>query len=447
MKSLDKFWPLVWLRKLNNQVDKRVNNFGAQYIAFGIFGVLNYPIYYLIWTYSAKQSYESFTLRAIATLLCIPLVFRRYWPKNLRTWLPIYWYITLCYCLPFFFTYMLLKNNASDVWLMSTSTIFFWLVLLVDWASYIVILTLGILSACILFHATSNFYVPIDYIGIFAQYAGAIIVVSIFAHNKENLEHAKLKAASDISANIAHELRTPLGAIQSSINGVQRYYPILTEAYQLAVDNNLPVEKINHQHFNTLLRLLEDAKAEVHYSNTIIDMLLMNVGKIQLAVDNFKSCSIIKCIQEAIKRYPYISDEHKEIIHLSVNRDFTFQGNELLLIHVLFNLLKNALYYITAVGKGHVTIWVDEADGFNNLHFKDTAKGIPAEHMSKLFTRFFTTAHNGTGLGLAFCKMVMVSFGGNIICNSKEGEYAEFIMSFPKVADRVLNLSETALAS
>ena len=36
----------------------------------------------------------------------------------------------------------------------------------------------------------------------------------------------------------------------------------------------------------------------------------------------------------------------------------------------------------------------------------------------------------GTGVGLAFCKTIMISYGGDIICNSIEGEYTEFVLSF-----------------
>jgi hypothetical protein len=45
------------------------------------------------------------------------MLFSRHWPDWLRRWLPYYWYFALLYSLPFFFTYMLLKNNGADVWI------------------------------------------------------------------------------------------------------------------------------------------------------------------------------------------------------------------------------------------------------------------------------------------------------------------------------------------
>ena len=84
--------------------------------------------------------------------------------------------------------------------------------------------------------------------------------------------------------------------------------------------------------------------------------------------------------------------------------------------------------------KGEITIWTKKNGKYNELHFRDTGKGISKDVLPKLFTLFFTTSENGAGLGLAFCKMVMISFGGNISCDSQEGAYTEFVLKFPKIS-------------
>jgi signal transduction histidine kinase len=110
-------------------------------------------------------------------------------------------------------------------------------------------------------------------------------------------------------------------------------------------------------------------------------------------------------------------------------------GDELLTIYVIFNLLKNAIYHVTEARKGHIEIWLEHGKEYNELHFKDTGKGMPSAIVGKIFEQFFTNTRHGTGVGLAFCKMVMNAYNGTIRCESVEGEYAHFILSFPVMAE------------
>lgn len=99
---------------------------------------------------------------------------------------------------------------------------------------------------------------------------------------------------------------------------------------------------------------------------------------------------------------------------------------------MIFNLLKNAIYYIRDANKGKIYIWAEHDVNFNILHVKDTGKGISASILPNIFNQFFTNTPHGAGIGLTFCKMVMERFGGDIICYSKKGEYADFILYFPR---------------
>ncbi|HEX4046014.1 MAG TPA: HAMP domain-containing sensor histidine kinase, partial [Gammaproteobacteria bacterium] len=125
----------------------------------------------------------------------------------------------------------------------------------------------------------------------------------------------------------------------------------------------------------------------------------------------------------------------KELIHLNIKEDFQFYGNELLTIHVLFNLIKNSLYYIKSARKGEITIWLTVNDSFNCLHFKDTGKGVSQEILPHIFDLFYSKTSQGYGLGLAFCAMVMKSYSGHIKCESVEGSYIEFILKFLKIKE------------
>ena len=113
-------------------------------------------------------------------------------------------------------------------------------------------------------------------------------------------------------------------------------------------------------------------------------------------------------------------------MHVDIEEDFVFLGSMNFMMHVYFNLLKNALFYIKRAGKGEIYITVRK----NEVVFRDTGPGIPSEYLPQIFDRFHSKREGGTGLGLAFCQLVMDSFDGTITCDSVEGEYTEFRLMF-----------------
>ncbi len=64
---------------------------------------------------------------------------------------------------------------------------------------------------------------------------------------------------------------------------------------------------------------------------------------------------------------------------------------------------------------------------------KDTAGSVNSTIVDNLFDSYQTTKQQGTGVGLAFCKLTMESFQGTISCHSVEGDHIEFVLSFPKL--------------
>jgi two-component system CAI-1 autoinducer sensor kinase/phosphatase CqsS len=142
-----------------------------------------------------------------------------------------------------------------------------------------------------------------------------------------------------------------------------------------------------------------------------------------------------ECIDVALQRYPF-STEERILVSWQQDQDFSFQGVELLTVHVLFNLLKNALRHIAQADKGHITIHLETSATSNRLIFRDTGGGIVPEALAHIFMRFYTSSNDsalGAGIGLAFCRDVMTAFGGTIHCNSTHGEYCEFVLTFPTV--------------
>ena len=98
-----------------------------------------------------------------------------------------------------------------------------------------------------------------------------------------------------------------------------------------------------------------------------------------------------------------------------------------MMIFVIYNLLKNALHY-----KAKIEIRTEMKSDGNYLYFKDYGPVIESDKLELIFESFFTSGKkDGTGLGLPFCKRIMMAFDGEIICKSEVDKGTEFEMNFP----------------
>lgn len=408
---------------------------------FGFFGIIAYPLFYFINLYLlAPQDYAILSLRLFIGLLCFLLLLKNYWPRRIRSYLPWIWYTTLLISMPFFATFMLLKNHCSAAWCLNFTALLILTMLLMDWVIYTVLISVGILLGILVYSLMTpspfSFSLdptPLSFLDFLTTCVVSIIMGIILSHRKKLIEQGKFQALRVIGANIAHELRTPLASIKVGVHGAKIYFPRLVDTYRLARESKLNIPDISSDHFKTLLALFDSLEEEIVYSTMIIDMLLMKSKQRDFSKGNLGICSINYCISEALRRYPFKEGE-SQLISWDNGKNFNFKGEPLLILHIFFNLLKNALYFIEQEGKGVIKIWHSDSPGYNIIHFQDTAKGIPEHIMERLFERFVSDSSRGTGLGLAFCKMVMQGLGGDIMCNSTYGKFTNFALYFPKIA-------------
>lgn len=430
--------PLSLLRRLGARLMepalRNVAYIERRLTVFAILAIVTFPLYYYVWEFVFPQRYESLTLRLVGSALFVPMLFSRYWPEWMKVWLPYYWYVSLLYSLPFFFTYMLLKNNGADVWIGSALVAVFVMILLLDWVTLIGQFLLGSGLAFLVFSLTSDASLPPferwDYVAIagFAVVAGAVT-----NYDAERIRVEQERAMLATAGSIAHELRTPLLGIRAGAAGLDNYLPALIEAYQLAQKHGLAVETIRGAHLDSLKGVLERIDAEARHSNAIIDMLLVNARTTGTQRQSLQSCSVSTCVETALHRYPFSEDE-RGLISWEKGDDFVFRGIELLMVHVLFNLIKNSLRHISRSGKGEITIRIEAAE-HNRLVVHDSGGGIPPDVLPHIFQRFYTSTGDGSvlgaGIGLAFCRDVMESFGGGIECSTVYGEFSRFELTFP----------------
>ena len=114
-----------------------------QITLFGIVMMINFPLFGILWKLQNFQVNKEFFLRLIATILCALLALHRFWsPKFLRV-LPFLWYLSLLFCLPFFFTYLTLLNDGATLWLMNCMSATFFLFLVTNALDSLILLILG----------------------------------------------------------------------------------------------------------------------------------------------------------------------------------------------------------------------------------------------------------------------------------------------------------------
>lgn len=419
-------------------IERNTQYIEPRIMIISIIAAIGFPLYYVIWHYIFPQPYENLGLRLFGSALFIPSIFVKRWSQWMNRYKSIYWYLATLYTLPFFFTFMLLKNDGSDVWLSSTLVALFLMLLWLDWLNIFIQSVLGMSLAWCAYYLTTDTphinLIALEYIPI---YLFAIIVGIATNYSAEMLRQERLRAMLAAASNIAHELRTPLLGIKSGAVGLRQYLPALLEAYRMAREQGLAVEQIRLAHLHSMQGVLERIEGEADHSNTIIDMLLMNTRINGFTPEKFSVCSIGLCVETALQRYPFASEkERQRVVWNNNGTNFNFRGVELLMVHVLFNLLKNALYHIAKAGKGGIFIHLEKTSQGNALIFRDSGAGIPPEVLPHIFTRFYSWSPDsddglGTGIGLAFCRSVMDAFGGAIGCASQPGEYTEFILTFP----------------
>jgi signal transduction histidine kinase len=414
-------------------------HFSSRHFYFGLVAGAGFPLYYVVWHVLFPQPYETLLLRLVGSAIFVPIILVKLWPESLKRFFALYWYLALLFALPFFFTYMLLRNGDSTVWLLSTLVALFVMILLLDWINLLIQITIGVACAVLAYHVTSGFPVTVgfeslEYVPIFMF---AIVMGIIVNYTGEKMRAERQQAMLATAGMVAHELRTPLMSVKTGASGVRQYLPVLLDAYRLAVERKLIAGSIRGAHLDSMAGVLDRIEMEADRSNTVIDMLLYTVRGLGMERGELVPCLMSHCVDTAIRRYPFASDKERALVQLNMKADFSFLGSELLMVHVIFNLLKNALRHIATAGKGSISIALEADAQESRLIFVDTGSGIPADVLPHIFTRYYSWPKHGegvvetTGIGLSFCREVVHAFGGSIECRSRLHEYTEFLIGFP----------------
>lgn len=426
------------LVKLNALSAIRVSGHGAQYELFGIFAVLNYTFPYFMWSPTTNMNFSlPIVMRLIASFMCFVLIVKDSFKESYKVFFPLYWHLTLLYCLPFLTTVMLFDSRGNIYWLLNFILAIHLLAVLVDWRSFAVISMIGILFGFLFFIALEGqeyFSLSFDTLYWASYMCFFTVLISIlFSRRNEKIAQEKLGAYKSVSVSIAHELRTPLSSMYIAAQGVQSFLPHLLETYEIAQKHKLSIPRITEQKLRILQHFPNNFISISRRSLSIIDIFLTKFAAMEKQNFSLHPLSAARAITKSIDDYPFFPKELRSKIKITIKNDFIFLGSETLIIHVFSNLIKNSLQQITMAKKGTIKIWFSESNEYNVIHFLDTATGIKEQELTKIFDIFYSSKEQGTGIGLAFCKKVLKIFDGEIICLSKYGKYTEFKLYLPKV--------------
>ncbi|MHA7878124.1 MAG: sodium:solute symporter family protein, partial [Bacteroidota bacterium] len=132
-------------KRLVQYSQRQVAHYGASYALFGIFCCVNYLFPYFMWEHTSPAMYDLMLyLRALGAMACGLLLVRDKWPNSLIPYLPSFWHLTLLYCLPFTSTVMFLITQGSVEWLINIAITIMFLIVLVDWVSFLLLSILGV---------------------------------------------------------------------------------------------------------------------------------------------------------------------------------------------------------------------------------------------------------------------------------------------------------------
>lgn len=216
----------------------------------------------------------------------------------------------------------------------------------------------------------------------------------------------------DLVANVSHELKTPITALRAHLenllDGVEEPDPATLEV-MLAQSDRLS------RLVDQLLELsrLESGDLPLHKEPMALRPL---VDQVMSEVEVARGAGV-----------GVHNEVRSDLAHLDADQERVHQ--------VLFNLLDNAVRF-TPEG-GEVTVTASRENGRCTVSVLDTGPGVDAEHLPRLFERFYrvdparSRAGGGTGIGLAIAKSVVEAHGGRIWAESSPGQGSAFRFDLP----------------
>ncbi|TFZ00921.1 response regulator [Ramlibacter henchirensis] len=390
----------------------------------GVVGCIAFPLFYAIRLATGSPGWDDLPFRAVAAVLCLGLAVRRWWPATLAPYYIGYSYGVVFYCLSFLLSFSMLKNLGGTPYVVNMVIGAVLIILLADWRNTIVMLVGGYLLAMLALWLTEPAaHIPRDFV--FAAAGSVLLVVggALSHQGQKRVELQRMRRVySGLAGSVAHEMRSPLAQVRHALDNIAG---ALTQS-QSASGTRLAPEQLR-----VVLATVQQGRDAVSRGLQAIDLTLQQLQPAPLEPGRVQPVRALACVQQAVQAYAYQDEGQRARVLVEDRGDFVFRGDPTALELVLFNLLKNALYYVPLHPVMAVTITV-AADPTPRIVVRDTGPGIAPALLPRLFDEFETAGKaEGTGLGLTFCRRAMRAMGGEIGCRTELGSFTEFTLTFP----------------
>ncbi|MDA8141433.1 MAG: ATP-binding protein [Desulfobacteraceae bacterium] len=242
---------------------------------------------------------------------------------------------------------------------------------------------------------------------------GAVLVMNDVTHLRR-LETMR----TDFAANVSHEIKTPLTAIQGFVETLS----------QGEVSDPQEVQRflgITLKHVRRLAAIVDD---------------LMKLARLEQGGESFKLkseiCRINDLLQAAVQVCRPKAEEKNIVVEIRCDEGLTARIDVDLMEQAIVNLLDNAIKYSPDGRRVQVTAKV--ADQVLQIDVRDNGLGIAARHLPRIFERFYrvdkarSRREGGTGLGLAIVKHIAQAHGGHVSVASEVGLGTTFTIHLPQ---------------
>jgi C4-dicarboxylate-specific signal transduction histidine kinase len=231
------------------------------------------------------------------------------------------------------------------------------------------------------------------------------------------VQSEKLASLGRLSAGIVHGIINPINYVETAL------YTLRGKGKGWSGDRPADYEEV--------LDDVEDGIKRV--KNIVLDLRAFAQPNTEL----FDRVSVGTTVSLALR---FLSLEWKDKVRIEtrIAEDHTVWANQNALLHVVLNLLHNALDALKrkTFADEHPTIWIEGGQENANyiLTIRDNGEGIAAEHLGKIFDPFFTTKDvgEGMGLGLSICYRIIEQHRGRMSVRSEPGKFCEFTLELPR---------------
>ncbi len=219
----------------------------------------------------------------------------------------------------------------------------------------------------------------------------------------ELIQTAKLAVLGQMSASISHELNNPLAAMRSYADNARQFLRL--NKGDKADENLRRIASLTER----MARISSQLKAFARKSS----------GKLEAV----KVASIVQSALDIV--HPQLKQSNIRFDSHAIDPDLCVMADPIQLEQVLINLINNAINAVDPQ-HGEIHIKTETQPGKTMIHVDDNGPGIDDQHLSKIFSPFFTTRKSGLGLGLSISARIVDSMNGTLSASNLEPDGARF---------------------